>query len=122
MTEHVIKIVRADELSNFRDTGLFLGSVDDQNDGFIHLSRPSQIAGSLRKHFSNVEGVGETELSLLYFAQHELGNGLKWEISRDKEMFPHFYGNLKWEQVERSVMLEVDLHGRHILPDKVTVC
>ncbi|MGI9405072.1 MAG: DUF952 domain-containing protein, partial [Hyphomicrobiaceae bacterium] len=52
----VVKIMRADELAEFRTRGTFAGSGDDMKDGFIHLSNPDQVAGSLGKHFVNADG------------------------------------------------------------------
>jgi uncharacterized protein (DUF952 family) len=80
-----VKIFRAGEWARFRAEGRFEGSADDGRDGFIHLSWPDQVAGTLARHFA-----GETGLVLA-----RLGVGddpaLKLEVSRGGARFPHLY-------------------------------
>lgn len=117
MTKDVIKVLRVHELASFRNTGCFSGSPDDVRDGFIHLSTLQQTPGTLARHFSNDEGQGEVGLSLLWFAVDRLGAALKWESSRDGDLFPHFYGELAFDTVTEVLPLPVDANGRHVLPE-----
>ncbi len=119
MKSTVVKILRHEELVKFRDARTFDGSEDDRRDGFIHLSSLEQTAGSLGRHFS-IDGVGEEGVSLLFLDPDALGDALRWESSGGGQRFPHYYDTLKWDQVRRSVMLDVDESGRHILPDWMT--
>jgi uncharacterized protein (DUF952 family) len=88
-----VKIFRAAEWAAFRGAGRFEGSPDDLRDGFIHLSGPAQVAGTVARHFA-----GETGLVLA-----RLGVGddpaLKLEVSRGGEAFPHLYRALLWADV-----------------------
>ena len=70
--------------------GLYYGSKDDARDGFIHLSGPAQVNGTLAKHFKSQSG-----LLLIAFATAGLAENLKWEVARGGEVFPHFYAPLK---------------------------
>ena len=38
----------------------------------------------------------EKELSIVQFKTKDLSSYLKWEKSRDTQLFPHFYGVLKF--------------------------
>lgn len=65
------------------------GSPHDLRDGFIHFSTASQLEGTVRKHYA-----GQTDLLLLAIDSDSLGAALKWEPSRDGDLFPHLYGAL----------------------------
>ena len=82
----VIKLLRAAEWQAFEAAGVFHGSPDDVRDGFIHLSTPEQVAGTLAKWFAGDEGV-----MLLSFEAEALGADLRWEPSRGGALFPHLY-------------------------------
>ena len=51
------KILSAPELRQMRQDGFFDGSPVDVADGYIHLSRRSQLAATLDKHFRHVDGL-----------------------------------------------------------------
>lgn len=85
----IFKIVPHNHWSEARERGLYLGSRDDRRDGFIHLSAAHQVIGTLSKHFRS-----QDDLLLIAFKSDKLGTELKWEVSRDGELFPHLYGPL----------------------------
>lgn len=85
----VYKIVSANEWQQATQMGVYTGSVDDRRDGFIHLSARHQLAGTAEKHFR-----GQLGLVLVAFEEAGLGIGLKWEVSRGGDPFPHLYGDL----------------------------
>lgn len=90
----VIKLLRAAEWQAFRDSGVFHGSPDDVRDGYIHLSTPEQVAGTLAKWFA-----GETGVMALSFDCEALGEALRWEASRSGALFPHLYRPLQLTEV-----------------------
>jgi len=92
--------------------GAFTGSPDDQRDGFIHLSLASQLAGTLAKHFR-----GQNELLLIQFNAHELGDALRWEISRGGVEFPHLYSALPTAIATATYALRLDDDGVPKLPE-----
>ena len=69
--------------------GAFLGSRDDLRDGFVHLSAPHQLVGTLTKYFRD-----QDDLLLVAFRSADLGHALKFEPSRAGELFPHLYSPL----------------------------
>jgi uncharacterized protein (DUF952 family) len=91
---------------------VYRGSADDLRDGFIHFSMASQVAETARRHF-----LGQTALFLVEVDADALGDALRWERSRNDELFPHLYGEL-----DLGAMIAVhDLHGRsdgsHDIPE-----
>jgi uncharacterized protein (DUF952 family) len=69
--------------------GVYRGSADDLRDGFIHFSTAAQVGATAKKHFS-----GQTGLLLIEVEPDALGAALRWERSRNDELFPHLYGTL----------------------------
>jgi uncharacterized protein (DUF952 family) len=53
----VYKVLSASELQQMQREGVFHGSPADIADGYIHLSCGSQVATTLDKHFSGVDGL-----------------------------------------------------------------
>ena len=70
-------------------TGVFEGGAVDVRDGFIHFSSAEQLAETAAKHFA---GVGN--LLLVAVDVRQLGDALRWEVSRGGALFPHLYGEL----------------------------
>jgi uncharacterized protein (DUF952 family) len=65
-------------------------------EGFIHCSYLDQIAETVRVHFK-----GQSELLLLRIDPTRLSAELKAEVSRSGAAFPHLYGSLNLDAVER---------------------
>ena len=89
MMSTVFKIATRSAWADACRAGVFLGSAADRRDGFIHLSAAGQLAQTAAKHFA-----GETSLLLIAFAAEALGPELKWEPSRNGDLFPHLYAPL----------------------------
>ncbi len=88
------KIMTATETRQMHGDGAFQGSATDMIDGYIHLSTAAQLAGTLEKHFSGIEGLMLAAINLA-----RLGNQLRWEPSRGGQLFPHLYGSLPIDAV-----------------------
>ena len=86
-SRYVFKIATRERGMTACQLGAFAGSADDVRDGFIHLSAAHQLAGTLAKHFK-----GQTDLVLITLDADALGDALRWEPSRDGDLFPHLYG------------------------------
>jgi uncharacterized protein (DUF952 family) len=71
------KIMSAAELQQMQRDGVFHGSPADIADGYIHLSCGSQVAATLDKHFSGVDGLVLAAMDL-----SALGDPVRWEPSR----------------------------------------
>src|ERR1700723_1042873 len=85
----IYKICPASAWREAERQGVFRGSPVDVSDGFIHFSTASQVEETARKHFS-----GQAGLFLIAVDADALGDALRWERSRNDELFPHLYGEL----------------------------
>jgi|ERR1019366_2524392 uncharacterized protein (DUF952 family) len=105
------KIMSSAELEQMRRDGLFRGSPADIADGYIHLSGGTQLAGTLDKHFSGVNGLMLAAVDL-----SRLGDAVRWEPSRGGQLFPHIHGVLTMDAVVSVVPLERTPDGAVKLP------
>ncbi len=95
-----------------KSAGVFAGSPDDVADGYIHFSTHDQLPQTAARHFS-----GQENLLLLTVAAHALDiHALRWEPSRDGQLFPHLYGPLPLAAVVEVAPIAVGEDGVHILP------
>jgi uncharacterized protein (DUF952 family) len=92
--------------------GVYRGSADDARDGFIHFSQGSQVAGTARKHFA-----GQSGLLLIEVDADALGPALRWERSRNDELFPHLYGELDLGAVLGVHDMRARSDGTHEIPE-----
>jgi uncharacterized protein (DUF952 family) len=111
----VYKICPRDEWVRARQLGALMPSQDDARDGYVHLSRASQVRGTLARHFA-----GRADLVLLAVRVERLPEGtLRWEPSRGGELFPHLYDRLSVASVEQVFDLPLDADATHALPAAV---
>jgi uncharacterized protein (DUF952 family) len=101
----------AAELEQMRRDGAFHGSSVDVADGFVHLSCGSQLAETLDKHFSGVDG-----LMLVAVDLSRLSDVVRWEPSRGGQLFPHIYGELPLDAVVAVAAVERTADGAVKLP------
>jgi uncharacterized protein (DUF952 family) len=92
--------------------GVYRGSADDIRDGFIHFSTASQVAETAKKHF-----FGQTGLFLIEVDADALGEALRFERSRNDELFPHLYGELDMGAVTAILDLRAQSDGTHDIPE-----
>ena len=107
----VFKVAKRAAWSEACRSGTFIGSADDAGDGFIHLSVLQQLRDTLARHFK-----GETDLVLIAFESLEFGTDLKWEASRNGELFPHLYAPLPTSAARAVHALVLDENGMPVLP------
>ena len=110
----VYKIVAAALWQAAEDSGVFAGAGIDLNDGFIHLSTGAQARRTAQLYFA-----GQGSLMLVAIDETSLGDALKYEPSRDGDLFPHLYGSLPFTAVLSVRPLPLGADGRHIFPDDV---
>ncbi|MGY4282554.1 uncharacterized protein (DUF952 family) [Bradyrhizobium sp. LM2.7] len=111
----VVKIYKICPASAWREAerqGVYRGSADDTRDGFIHFSTAAQVPETLRKHF-----LGQRALFLVEVDDEVLGAGLRWERSRNGELFPHLYGELDLGAVIAVTNLNMRADGSHDIPE-----
>lgn len=112
MPPFAYKIMSPDAWIEARRTGVLTLAGVDARDGFIHLSAGSEVAGTLALHFAEAD-----ELTLVAFDTVALGEGLRWEASRDGALFPHFYGALSPAAATGEWRLTRGEDGVFVLPE-----
>lgn len=118
MSNTVFKILLKADWAAAQNNGFYQGSGDDLRDGFIHLSTDRQVAGTLKRHFK-----GQTDLVIVAFCAETLGPELRYEASRNGDLFPHLYAALPASSAIWSRQLLTDSDGEPICPeDWLTTC
>jgi len=105
----IFKIVHAGEWTDAG--GAYNGSAKDRADGFLHFSTAGQLMGTLTRYYA-----GAGDLLLVAVDESALGTALKYEPSRDGELFPHLYGALPPEAVRWVRPIGRDREGAFQLP------
>lgn len=108
----IYKICPASAWREAERQGVYRGSPNDVRDGFIHLSTATQVEGTARKHF-----FGQTGLFLIEVEAEALRDALRWERSRNDELFPHLYGELDLGAVRRVISMHARSDGYHDIPE-----
>jgi uncharacterized protein (DUF952 family) len=104
----IYKILTAQQWASLQLEGVFRGSPVDLNDGYIHFSTGSQVAETAHKHFK-----GQSDLMLAVVDDASFGDALRYEPSRGGQLFPHLFGSLPLNMVERANPLPMDSDGFH---------
>ncbi|MFL2823374.1 MAG: DUF952 domain-containing protein [Paracoccaceae bacterium] len=96
----VYKILLEKEFLSLKNQKVSYGSVVDKKDGFVHLSTANQLKETLEIHFSSSKSV-----YILAFESARLV-GLVWETSRNNDLFPHLYGKIHFENINKKIFLK----------------
>ena len=91
------KILTAEQWSEWQKSGTFKGASIDLTDGYIHLSTAQQAGETYAKFFA-----GQNDLVVAAVDLEPLGDAVKWEPSRNDELFPHVYGTIPLTAVFHS--------------------
>ncbi len=111
----MVKIYKICSASAWREAerrGVYRGSSDDARDGFIHFSTAAQVEETARKHF-----FGQRALFLVEVDADALGDSLRWERSRNDDLFPHLYSELDLGAVRGVYDLPARSDGYHEIPE-----
>ena len=117
MAGTVLKILSNKEWESAKAQEYFAGSAIDLADGFIHLSTPAQISATAAKHFRD-----QGDLMVVAFRVSDLGDRLKWEVSRGGDLFPHYYGILPTARALWAKQALLGKDGIPVLPEKALTC
>ena len=112
MTELIYHITSRASWSAAQKSGAY--SADSlMSEGFIHCSKINQILRVANSYFTGQHG-----LAILVVDPSRLKSKVRWEAGTDKadELFPHIYGSLNLEAVERVLDFEPGLDGGFSLP------
>ena len=96
LSNYVYRIFRKEELEEFRKSKLFRGNDLDINSGFIHLCTDQQIKETINKYFKT------EQTYIVKFKISDLKNSLRWEKSRNDDIFPHYYGTLESRLIKHN--------------------
>lgn len=110
--EYIFKIATSKQWKEAEDTGSFQGAPIDLQDGYIHFSTAEQVRETAAKHFR-----GQKNLKLVKVATAQLGDALKWEVSRGGALFPHLYDSLSKDHAISIVDIAEDENGGHIFAE-----
>ena len=99
--EPVYKILRKQEWEAFQSEKIFHGSEHDIRDGFMHLSKASQVQGVIDRYFIDLR-----PLHIVKIDQQEMLEKLVWEPASSGEIYPHLYEALRIENISlyQSIM------------------
>lgn len=111
----IYKICPASAWREAERQGTYRGSAHDMRDGYIHFSTAAQVRETAQKHF-----FGQTGLFLIAVDADALGEALRWEPSRNDELFPHLYGELDLGAVAAIMDLRARADGSHDVPELVS--
>ena len=106
----VYKICTKSEWQEVKDKGQLVGFKKDEEDGYIHFSGEDQVAGTLKKFYTN-----QKDLILLKIDTLKLEH-LLWEQASDGNMFPHLYSTLDVSNIVDEFEITLREDGSHILP------
>lgn len=109
-SQTLFKVVPRELWETVEADGEFTGSPIDVQDGFIHLSSAEQVRETVAKHFA-----GQDDLLIISVRESAIDQ-LRWEPSRGGAMFPHVYGPLTVQSVERVDPLPLGADGVHQFP------
>lgn len=111
MNKSLYKVLPAAEWRAAEAAGCFRGWGIDLQDGYIHLSSADQVVETVARHFADQDG-----LLLVTVSGDKLGSALRWEPSRGGELFPHVYGVIPIDAVEKVEPLPHGDGGTHQFP------
>ncbi|CAN7153386.1 DUF952 domain-containing protein [Devosia sp. LjRoot16] len=112
--EFIYKVASREIYDASLAAGRFVGQPIDLKDGYIHFSSAPQLGETIRLYFA---GLGDQVLFQVPAAP--LGEALKWEASRDGDLFPHLFASLPMSAVSNMTRLDVPADGLVSLPDWV---
>ena len=107
--EYIYKICSIKNWKIAKQIGTFKGFGIDLIDGYIHFSSKNQVKETARLHF-----YGEEELLLLKIETKNLK--IKWEKSRNNQLFPHLYNELPLSEIVSVFELKLDENNNHLFP------
>jgi len=114
MTTHdktIFKITTSEAWRQAAHDGIVPPSAIDRHDGFIHLSTSGQLRETLSLHFR-----GQGGLKVLAVDTGQIAEALKWEPSRNGDLFPHLYASLPCAAIVEVLDVGVDGTGGASLP------
>lgn len=107
----IYKIVDPTEWAQAAGHDFYAGSALDRKDGFLHFSTAAQLSGTLAKYYAQAASV-----MLVAIDETRLGADLRFEPSRDGDLFPHLYAELPLSAVVWAEEVARGNDGAFLLP------
>jgi len=101
----IYHIANADQWAKSLEAGTYAGDTLEK-EGFIHFSFDHQILATANRHYHGVKG-----LVLLRVVPEKLSPVLKYELAPIGETFPHLYGPLNLDAVDKVFEFTPDESG-----------
>ena len=96
----VYRVMLNSEWDEFKKKKKFFGNKLDIQSGFIHLSTKSQIKNTIEKYYKNQDSIIIFKINV-----KDIAKNLKWEISRNNQLFPHLYGFINFIDVKKTKLI-----------------
>ena len=96
----VYRVMLNNEWDEFKKKKKFFGKKLDIQSGYIHLSTKSQIKNTIEKYYKN-----EDSIIIFKINVKDIAKNLKWEISRNNQLFPHLYGFINFIDVKKTKLI-----------------
>ena len=96
----VYRVMLNNEWDEFKKKKKFFGNKLDIQSGFIHLSTKSQIKNTIEKYYKNQDSIIIFKINV-----KDIAKNLKWEISRNNQLFPHLYGFINFIDVKKTKLI-----------------
>ncbi len=96
----VYRVMLNNEWDEFKKKKKFFGNKLDIQSGYIHLSTKSQIKNTIEKYYKN-----EDSIIIFKINVKDIAKNLKWEISRNNQLFPHLYGFINFIDVKKTKLI-----------------
>ncbi len=101
MDLRLYKILELSEWFLLKKKNYFVGSKIDRSSGFIHMCRKDQLLTTINLHY-----LGVRKLAILEFRYLRIKDKIKWEISRNELLFPHFYGIFAYRIINKVYIMD----------------
>ena len=107
--DYIYKICSIKNWKTAKQIGVFKGFGIDLIDGYIHFSSKDQVKETAKLHFK-----GERNILLLTIETKNLK--IKWEKSRNNQLFPHLYDELPLSEIVSVFEMKLDENNNHLFP------
>ena len=82
--------------------------------GKVKVKAEKQLLDTIRIHFKNIE-----EVVILRLSSRGLKPNLKWEMSRNNDLFPHYYGDISFDNIIDLKKIKVNKKINELFANKI---
>jgi uncharacterized protein (DUF952 family) len=107
-TETIFHITSGKEWESSLSSGQY-AAASFESEGFIHFSGKDQVIATANRYYK-----GQSGLVLLQVDVKRLAAELKYEKTPSGELFPHLYGHLNLDAVQKVYPFEPESNGEFV--------